>query len=552
MITAKGKSVSGGIAIGPVRWHQGEERIAAAEWAEDRERELIRLEKARNAAVLRQQGLYERSLKELGKGTAEVFAAHIMMLEDIDLLTAVRREIKEQGHTAEYAVQEAFEAQAKRLSGLDDDYMGERARDVIEMQKELMTALREDSPGYLWNGSGREDPEKPAILLAEDFMPSDVVRLDRSSLLGLVTREGTQNSHTAILARTMGVPMLVQCGEIGESWDGHCAVLDADAGIVYLDPDREMLARYESREKKQEAGRSELQDLKGKASETRDGRRIRMVANISSPEDLNAAREADAEGIGLFRSEYLYLDGDRFPTEEEQFQVYRKAVEAFAPKRVVIRSCDIGTDKRTAYMQLPTEENPALGCRAIRFCLCHPDMFRTQLRALLRASAFGNLGILLPMISSESELSESRTMLKQCREALLREGMPVGSYTLGIMIETPEAVMIADELAGNCDFFSIGTNDLMQYTLAMDRTAPAMNRYFDTYGDPGYTALLRQIRMAVKAGHRHGIPVGICGELGAVPELTEALLRCEIDELSVNPGAILPLRKKIRELDLRN
>ena len=238
MITAKGKSVSGGIAIGPVRWHWGEERIAAAEWAEDRERELIRLEKARNAAVLRQQGLYERSLKELGKGTAEMFAAHIMMLEDIDLLTAVRREIKEQGHTAEYAVQEAFEAQAKLLSGLDDDYMGERARDVIEMQKELMTALREDSPGYLWNGSGREDPEKPAILLAEDFMPSDVVRLDRSSLLGLVTREGTQNSHTAILARTMGVPMLVQCGEIGETWDGHCAVLDADAGIVYLDPDR--------------------------------------------------------------------------------------------------------------------------------------------------------------------------------------------------------------------------------------------------------------------------------------------------------------------------
>ncbi|MDQ0151670.1 phosphotransferase system enzyme I (PtsI) [Moryella indoligenes] len=238
MITAKGKSVSGGIAIGPVRWHWGEERIAAAEWAEDRERELIRLEKARNAAVLRQQGLYERSLKELGKGTAEVFAAHIMMLEDIDLLTAVRREIKEQRHTAEYAVQEAFEAQAKRLSGLDDDYMGERARDVIEMQKELMTALRGDSPGYLWNEAGGEDPEKPAILLAEDFMPSDVIRLDRSSLLGMVTREGTQNSHTAILARTMGVPMLVQCGEIGETWDGHCAVLDADAGIVYLDPDR--------------------------------------------------------------------------------------------------------------------------------------------------------------------------------------------------------------------------------------------------------------------------------------------------------------------------
>ena len=385
-----------------------------------------------------------------------------------------------------------------------------------------------------------------SILVAEDFAPSETVKLDKSLLLGMITIEGSSNSHTAILARSMNLPTLIQCKEVSDSWDGQMAILDGYNHCVYIDPTKELLEALGKKREEDIKKEALLQDLKGKTNTTIDGKTIKVYANIGGPQDIGAVNQNDAEGVGLFRSEFVYLNSKEAPTEEEQFQAYKLAVESLAPRQVVIRTCDIGADKTIDYMNLDKEENPALGFRAIRICLTRKDFFKTQLRALLRASAYGNLGIMFPMIISVREVVEAKAILEECRKELEAEGKQIGKFELGIMVETPAAVLCADELGEEVDFFSLGTNDLTQYTCAIDR----QNAKLEPFSDTHHPAVLRSIQMTIEAGHRHGCWVGICGELGADLSLTETFLRMGVDELSVNPKAVLPLRKQIRSIDL--
>ena len=387
---------------------------------------------------------------------------------------------------------------------------------------------------------------EPSILVAEDLAPSETVRLDKSLLLGFVTREGSANSHTAILARSMNIPALIQCKEISDDWDGKMAVIDGYNACVYVDPTPDLLKTLQKRQQEDKKKQALLQELKGKPNTTLDGTTINVYANIGGIGDVGAVQQNDAGGVGLFRSEFVYLNSKDYPTEEYQFEAYKQVVETLAPKKVIIRTCDIGADKTVDYMKLDHEENPALGYRAIRICLTRKDFFKTQLRALLRASAYGNLGIMFPMITSLRELHDAKNILDECRVELAAEGKKMGDVEVGTMIETPAAVLVADDLAEECDFFSIGTNDLTQYTCALDR----QNAKLEPFANPHHPAVLREIKMTIDAGHRHGIWVGICGELGADESLVETFLRMGIDELSVNPKSILPLRKKIRSLDL--
>ena len=535
---ATGKSILNGIAIGRLRWFHKREIQAPVRSALTPEEELSRFEQARSKAREQLRRLHDSAVGEVGEDNAAIFEIHQMMLEDEDFLDAVKSVIRTQGGSAEHAVQVTGENFTAAFAAMDNTYMQARAVDVQDITHRLLTVLTGGDEEPDWDG--------PYILLADDLTPSETVQLDKGKLLGFVTRKGSANSHTAILARTMGIPALIGV-EVDRNWDGHMAVLDGYNQCLYVDPAADLLSTMEAKRRSDAEQASLLQGLKKKPNVTLDGTEIKVYANIGNAAEVGLALQNDAQGIGLFRSEFLYLNSTDYPTEEEQFAVYRRVVETMAGKKVVVRTLDIGADKQADYFGLDKEENPALGYRAIRICLTRKGLFKTQLRAILRASAYGTVSIMFPMIISVREVRDAKELLEACRQELLSQGYTVGRVEVGIMVETPAAVLIADELAREVDFFSLGTNDLAQYTLAIDRQNPKLDPFYD----PHHPALLRMVRMTVEAGHRHGCWVGICGELGADMALTESFLRMGVDELSVSPSAILPLRRRIRSLDLR-
>jgi len=538
MQVATGKSILNGIAIGPLRIYKKAEaqtnQTSALTPAEEWERFQVACTKAKEQLA----GLYDKALNEVGEDNAAIFEIHQMMLEDEDYLDAAKGIIDTQGATAEYAATTTGENFSAAFAAMEDAYMQARATDVKDISRRVVNIL-----------TGQDDAaaldDQPAILVADDLTPSETVQLDKSKLLGFITRHGSSNSHTAILARTMNIPTLIGV-EFDESWDGKLAVLDGYNHCVYIDPAQELLTAMEEKRKGDLKQEALLQGLKKKPNVTLDGKEIKVYANIGNAGDVGLVLQNDAQGIGLFRSEFIYLDSQDYPTEDQQFMLYKRVVETMAGKKVIIRTLDIGADKQADYFQLDKEENPALGYRAIRICLTRKEIFKTQLRAILRASAFGTVSIMFPMVISVREVRDAKESLEECKAELKERGVAVGEVEVGIMIETPAAVMMADELAEEVDFFSLGTNDLTQYTLAIDRQNPKLDNFYD----PHHPAVLRMIRHTVEAGHRHGCWVGICGELGADLTLTETFLRMGLDELSVSPSAVLPLRKLIRGMDL--
>lgn len=538
MEVATGKSILNGIAIGKLRIYRKEAAASEAAAALTPEAEWERFEQARVQAQEQLAALYEKALEEVGEENAAIFEIHQMMLEDEDYLDAVKGILETQNATAEYAATATGENFSAMFAAMDDAYMQARAVDVKDISQRVVNILSGKDQGSLLG-------DEPVILVADDLTPSETVQLDKSKLLGFITRHGSSNSHTAILARTMNIPALIGV-DFDDSWDGRLAVLDGYNHCVYIDPAADLLATMEEKQKNDFKREALLQTLKKKPNVTLDGREIKVYANIGNAGDIGLVLQNDAGGIGLFRSEFLYLESEDFPSEEDQFAVYKRVVETMAGKKVIIRTLDIGADKQAAYFRLDPEENPALGYRAIRICLTRREVFKQQLRAILRASAYGTVSVMFPMIISVREVRDAKELLEECRRELQEQGYPVGQVEVGIMIETPAAVMIADELAEEVEFFSLGTNDLTQYTLAIDRQNPKLDNFYD----PHHPAILRMIRQTVEAGHRHGCWVGICGELGADQTLTETFLRMGLDELSVSPSAVLPLRKKIRSLDL--
>lgn len=540
MLIATGKSIVSGIAVGNIKIYRKPDRSISDALVEDREAELKRFEDAVETVIDQQNDLYDKAVEEAGEDNAAIFQVHAMMMEDDDLLDAVKDCIKEEGHSAEYAVRQSFEDVAHMFEEMENEYMRARSSDIRDLENATLDALMGIGPEGL---QGTE----PSILVADDLAPSETISLDKSLILGIVTKGGSTTSHTAILARTMNIPTVIQCQEIDDTWDGMTAVVDGYNSSIYVNPTADILKVMLERQEQDKKEEALLKDLKGKESVTVDGRKIKIYANIGGPEDVEAVLENDAEGVGLFRSEFVYLNTKgNPPSEEEQFNAYKEVLEVLAPRKVVIRTCDIGADKQVGYMNLDQEANPAMGFRAIRICLTRKDFFKTQLRALLRASAYGNLAVMFPMIISVRELVSARELMDECRKELEQEGVPTGPVEVGIMVETPAAVLIADDLAEHCDFFSIGTNDLTQYTLAVDRQNDKLDPFLDTH----HPAVLKEIKETVEAGHRHGIWVGICGELGADRELTDQFLRMGVDELSVNPKSVLKVRKVVRGLDL--
>ena len=538
MKVATGKSILKGIAIGKLKIYRKEAAETSRLSNLTPQEEYARFQAAQKTAQEQLEQLYEKALDEVGEDNAAIFEIHQMMLEDEDYMDAVKGILDTQGATAEYAVTTTGENFAATFAAMEDPYMQARSADVKDISRRVVNILAGAETGSVQG-------DEPAILVADDLTPSETVQLDKSKLLGFITRGGSTNSHTAILARTMGIPALIGV-EFDESWDGQLAILDGYNHCVYIDPAAELLSTMEAKRRSDLEQEALLQGLKKKPNVTLDGKEIQVYANIGNGGDVGLVLQNDAQGIGLFRSEFLYLDGDDYPTEEEQFAVYKRVAETMAGKKVIIRTLDIGADKQADYFGLEHEENPALGYRAIRICLTRRDIFKTQLRAILRASAFGRVSIMFPMIISVREVRDAKEVLEECRAELKAQGVAVGEVEIGVMIETPASVMIADELAQEVQFFSLGTNDLTQYTLAIDRQNPKLDAFYN----PHHPAVLRMIRMTIEAGHRHGCWVGICGELGADSALTETFLRMGIDELSVSPSAILPLRKRIRELDL--
>ena len=539
MIVATGTKIVNGIAIGKIRIYKAPVYEISESLVNDPIPELNRFEQARLKVQEQHHFLYEKALKEAGEESAGIFEAHELMLDDDDLIDGCKEIMAEQNHTAEYAVKEGFENVAQMFREMDDPYFQARSADIIDLKNAMLDVLLGLDPDSL---QGTE----PSILVAEDLAPSETVKLDKSLLLGLITREGSSNSHTAILARSMNLPTLIQCKDIKDEWDGKFAILDGYNSCIYIEPTQDLIDTLTAKHKEDLKKEALLQELKGKSNTTIDGRTVRVYANIGGPSDIGAVKVNDAEGVGLFRSEFVYLNSSEDPSEEAQFEAYKRVVETLAPKLVIIRTCDIGADKTIDYMKLDKEENPALGYRAIRICLTRKEFFKRQLRALLRASAYGNLGIMFPMIISLREVRECKEILAECKRELEVRGVRMGHIELGIMIETPAAALCADELAEEVDFFSLGTNDLTQYTCAIDR----QNAKLEPFSDTHHPAVLKLIKMTVDAGHRHNTWVGICGELGADPTLTETFLRMGVDELSVNPKSILPLRKIIRSIDL--
>lgn len=539
MMQFTGKSVYKGIASGPIAVLRNQDGQIKQRVIKDAEAEIERVKAAGIQAGEQLRKLYDKALEEAGECAAAVFEAHQMLLEDEGYLESIYDTIRTKRVNAACAVQATGDGFAEKFDAMDDDYMRARAADVRDISNRLAGILE---------GHGEKEPvvAEPSIIVADDLSPGETVQIGREKILGFVTVHGSENSHTAILARTMGIPALVGVPlDLEELHTGMSAVVDGLEGKVSFEPDEELRARTEERMEEEREGRRLLEAMKGRESVTKDGRRVCLYANIGSADDVAYALENDAEGIGLFRSEFLYLGRDSFPTEEEQFRAYRQAAQEMAGKKVIIRTLDIGADKRADYFGLEKEENPALGYRAVRICLKQPDIFKTQLRALLRAAVLGNVSVMYPMITSVEEVRQIFGIVKEAQAELEDRGVPYRLPEQGIMIETPAAAMISDELAELVDFFSIGTNDLTQYTLAMDR----QNGKLDDFYNPHHKAVLKMIRMAVDSAHGHGKRVGICGELGADPELTETFIRMGVDEISVAPPMVLRLRKAVRELD---
>ena len=538
-----GKSVFRGIAIGKISVYRKNEQQVKRVRTEDTKGELARYEAAKAAAIEQLQELYQKALKEVGEANAAIFEIHQMMLDDGDYNESVENIIETQKVNAEYAVAVTGDNFVQMFRAMDDDYMRERAADVKDISERVLSIL---------NGGqkGKVVTDEPVIIVADDLAPSETVQLEKDMVLSFVTVHGSVNSHTAILARTMAIPALIGTEELplDDTVDGKLAVVDGLNGKIYVEPDAQTLEEMKKRRQAELEKKELLQLLKGKENVTLDGKKIMLYANIGNIKDLATVIQNDAGGIGLFRSEFIYLEKDRYPTEEEQFSIYKTAVETMAGKRVIIRTLDIGADKQCEYFKMDKEENPALGYRAIRICLTRPEIFKTQLRALFRASAYGNLAIMYPMITSLWEVKRIKEIVEEVKAELTAEQLEFGNPQQGIMIETPAAVMMSEELAKEVDFFSIGTNDLTQYTLAIDRQNPKLDKFYDAH----HPAVLSMIRMTVENAHKAGIWAGICGELGADTSLTKEFLAMGVDELSVSPGSILPIRKIILETDTEN
>ena len=540
MVTISGKSVFGGVSIGKLLFYKRNDKVIKRTHVDNVDDEWSRFQKAKDTAVSQLKGLYEKALDDVGEANAMIFEIHQMMLEDLDYLESIENIIRTQEVNAEYAVAATADNFAKMFAAMDDAYMQGRAADVKDVSERVLDILCGVS-------TGMKDMDEPCIIAADDLAPSETVQLDKSKVLGFATMYGSSNSHTAILARTMNIPAVIGLGEaLRKEYDGKDAIIDGFTGTLYIDPDEETRKAMEEKREKDLEQRALLETLKGKENVTKSGQKINVYANIGNVSDLGAVLKNDAGGIGLFRSEFLYLENTDFPTEEQQFGVYKQVAESMAGKKVIIRTLDIGADKQVDYFGLDKEENPALGYRAIRICLTRPEIFKTQLRALYRAAMFGNISIMFPMIISVKEVLKIKEIIAEVKEELKSEGIPYrDDVELGIMIETPAAVMVSRELAKEVDFFSVGTNDLTQYTLAIDR----QNSKLDEFYAPHHPAVLAMIKMAAENAHAEGAWIGICGELGADLELTETFLKMGLDELSVSPSMVLPLRKKIRECE---
>ena len=539
MITIQGKGVSAGIGMGPLYFYRRAKTEIPNYTVEDTNAEWLRFKGAQSVAIDQLGELAEKARVEAGDEAAFLFETHQMMAEDLDYEEAIQGMIEE-GHNAEYAVDTVAAQFAEMFASMDDAYMQGRAADVKDVSSRILGILC----GVVQGGI---DSPVPVLLASDDLAPSETIQLDKTKILGFVTSFGSSSSHTAILARTLGIPSVVGLGDqLDPIYEGRQVVVDGATGAVIVDPTEDVLADFTKKRDEQLKQQALLQQLKGQPNETKDGKSIRIYCNIGSPEDVDSVLVNDGGGIGLFRSEFLYLNSKTYPTEEEQFEAYKKVLTDMGDKEVIIRTCDIGADKQIDYFELPKEENPAMGMRALRISLSRPGFFRTQLRALYRASAYGNLGIMFPMVTSVWEVRETKKLIESVKKELDEEGLPYSDHVeIGIMIETPAAAVLSDRLAKEVDFFSCGTNDLTQYTLACDRQNNDLGRFYD----PHHLSVVRLLKMVVENAHKNGVWVGICGELGADLEMTETFLAIGVDELSVTPRAVLPLRNKVRSID---
>lgn len=531
----EGKSVFGGIAIGRLSIYNKKENQVKREKITNVEKEIKRFTDAKETAKEQLAGFYEKAVKEVGEVNAQIFEVHQMMLDDLDYVESITNMIRTQEVNAEFAVASTGDNFSQMFAAMDDDYMKERAADVKDISNRVISILQGAEHGAMTG-------DEPFILLADDLAPSETVQLDKSKVLSFVTRHGSTNSHTAILARTMNIPALIGI-DFSDDVDGKMGIVDGYTGTLYVDPDEETMKKYEAKKAEDENKKRLLLELKGKENVTLDGKKINLYANIGGVADVANALSNDAGGIGLFRSEFLYLESEDYPSEEAQFSAYKTVAENMAGKKVIIRTLDIGADKQVDYFNMDKEENPAMGYRAIRICLDRPEIFKTQLRAIYRASYYGTISIMFPMIISVKEVRRIKEIIAEVKAELTEEGIPYKDCEIGIMIETPAAVMISDLLAEEVDFFSIGTNDLTQYTLAIDRQNPKLDNIYDSH----HEAILRMLKMVVDNGHKHGCWVGICGELGADTTLTSTFLKMGFDELSVSPSMVLRVREAIRE-----
>ena len=539
MITLTGKSVFGGVAIGKIAFYKRNEITIKRIHVDDTEGEVKRFETAKEKAVAQLQELYDKAMEDVGESNAMIFEIHQMMLEDLDYVESIVNIITTQEVNAEYAIGTTADNFAAMFQAMDDPYMQGRAADVKDVSERLLQVLSDNSTDAM-------KMDEPAIIAADDLVPSETVQLDKEKVLSFITMHGSANSHTAILARTMNIPAVISLGEdLKKEYDGKLAIVDGLEGKVYIEPDAKTMEAMQEKQRKDQEQKELLEQLKGKENITKSGQKVNLYANIGNLADVGAVLKNDAGGIGLFRSEFLYLESETYPTEEQQFSVYKTVAENMAGRKVIIRTLDIGADKQVDYFGLCKEENPAMGYRAIRICLTRPEIFKTQLRALYRASAFGQIAIMFPMIISVNEVRRIKEIIEEVKKELTEEGIAFREdVELGVMIETPAAVMVSRELAKEVDFFSVGTNDLTQYTLAIDR----QNQQLDAFYDSHHPAVLEMIRMAAANAHAEGKWIGICGELAADLSLTETFLEMKIDELSVAPGMVLPLRKRIREV----
>ena len=540
MITIQGKGVSTGIGMGPLYFYRRTKTEIKNYTVEDTAAEWLRFKGAQSVAIEQLGVLAEKARTEAGDEAALLFETHQMLAEDLDYEESIQDLIQNEGYNAEWAVSEVCDQFHDMFAAMDDEYMRGRAADVKDVSGRILNILC----GVVQGGI---DSDVPVLLASDDLAPSETIQLDKSKILGFITSYGSSSSHTAILARTMGIPAIVGLGDqLDPAYEGRLTVVDGGTGTVIVDPTDVVFADFIQKRDEQLRKQTMLEALKGKENVTKDGKSIRVYCNIGSPEDVDAVKLNDGGGIGLFRSEFLYLNSSTYPTEEEQFEAYKAVLKGMGDKEVIIRTCDIGADKQIDYFELPKEENPAMGLRALRISLTRPDFFRTQLRALYRASAYGNLGIMFPMVTSVWEVRETKKLIEQVKKELDAEGLPYSDHVeIGVMIETPAAAVISDRLAKEVDFFSCGTNDLTQYTLACDRQNNDLGRFYD----PHHLSVIRLLKMVVENAHKNGVWVGICGELGADLEMTETFLAIGVDELSVSPRAVLPLRNKIRSID---